>query len=79
MLGQLSQSFLILLKLVIPLHSSKDRGTVALTEIASNLAKNLLVDLKFNSLEPTGRLFHNKQIFTDPHLFTSSYYFTWNL
>lgn len=70
------------LKLVIPLHpeprtSSKSQGATTLTKIASNLKKkNLLVDLKFSSAEPTGGLFHNKLIFTDLQVFISSYYCT---
>lgn len=86
MLQQLIQSILILrwnlssLSILNPGHPQKVRALQHWQKLPAILKKkNLLVDLKFSSAEPTGGLFHNKLIFTDLQVFISSYYCTWHL
>lgn len=57
----------------LSLSSPKGKDSIALKHCQQSSSK-LLVDPKLNCAEPTGRLFHNKTIFTDPHLFTSRCY-----
>lgn len=62
----------------LSLSSPKGKDGIALKHCQQSSSK-LLVDTKLNCAERRGRLFHNKTIFTGPHLSTSRCYSKWNL